>query len=150
MAKITKRTVNGAGPQTKDYIIWDDELPGFELRVFPSSERSNVIQYRARGRSRRYAIGLHRVWTPEIARREAKVRLGDVTQGNDPAAEREEERRAVTVRELCEQYIADMEAGLVLGEGWSPQEGDDGCDRCQPHPAVLHEAPYGRTAPYPI
>ncbi|MGK7755145.1 tyrosine-type recombinase/integrase [Roseovarius sp. C03] len=117
MAKITKRTVDGAKTQAKDYIIWDDELPGFGLRVFPSGKRSYVIQYRARGRSRRYAIGLHGVWTPETARREAKVRLGDVAQGDDPAAEREEERRAVTVRELCEHYIADMEAGLVLGKG---------------------------------
>ncbi|VVT24507.1 site-specific integrase [Rhizobium sp. EC-SD404] len=122
MAKITKRTVDGAEPQTKDYIIWDDELPGFGLRVFPSGKRSYVIQYRARGRSRRYAIGLHGVWTPETARREAKVRLGDVAQGDDPAAEREEERRAVTVRELCEQYIADMEAGLVLGKGGRPKK----------------------------
>lgn len=100
MAKITKRTVDGAETQAKDYIIWDDELPCFELRVFPSGKRSYVIQYRARGRSRRYSIGLHGVWTPETARRAVKVRLGDVAQGDDPVAEREEERRAVTVWQL--------------------------------------------------
>ncbi|WP_371224217.1 tyrosine-type recombinase/integrase [Roseovarius sp. 2305UL8-3] len=48
--------------------------------------------------------------------------LGQIAQGEDPAAEREEERRAVTVRELCEQYIADMEAGLVLGKGGRPKK----------------------------
>ena len=122
MAKISKRTVDSAEAQTKDYIIWDDELPGFGLRVFPSGKRSYVIQYRTRGRSRRYSIGLHGVWTPETARREAKARLGGVAQGDDPAAEREEERRAVTVRQLCEQYIADMKAGLVLGKGGRPKK----------------------------
>lgn len=36
MAKITKRVVDTAETGTKDYVIWDDELPGFGLRVFAS------------------------------------------------------------------------------------------------------------------
>ena len=75
IAKITKRTVDTTQSRDRDYVIWDDELPGFGLRVFASGKRSYVIQYRARGRSRRYTIGLHGVWTPETARREAKARL---------------------------------------------------------------------------
>lgn len=117
MTKLTKRFVEAVEPQSKGHVVWDDELPGFGLRVYPSGKRSYLIQYRAKGRSRRYTIGIHGVWTPETARREAKALLGQIAQGEDPAAEREEERRAVTVRELCEQYIADMEAGLVLGKG---------------------------------
>ncbi len=60
--------------------------------------------------------------TPETARREAKALPGQIAQGEEPAAEREEERRAVTVREICEQYIADIEAGLVLGKGDRPRK----------------------------
>ncbi len=62
MAKITKRVVDTAETRGKDYVIWDDELPGFGLRVFASGKRSYVIQYRVRGRSRRYTIspGDHR------------------------------------------------------------------------------------------
>ncbi|QBF31860.1 site-specific integrase [Thalassococcus sp. S3] len=122
MTKLTKRFVEAVEPQSKGHVVWDDELPGFGLRVYPSGKRSYLIQYRAKGRSRRYTIGLHGVWTPETARREAKALLGQIAQGEDPAAEREEERRAVTVRELCEQYIADMEAGLVLGKGGRPKK----------------------------
>ena len=47
MAKITKRVVDAAEVREKDYVIWDDELPGFGLRVFTSGKRSYVIQYRA-------------------------------------------------------------------------------------------------------
>ncbi len=48
MVKITKRVVDAAGVREKDYVIWDDELPGFGLRVFTSGKRSYVIQYRVR------------------------------------------------------------------------------------------------------
>lgn len=61
MCKITKRVVDAAEVRAKDYVIWDDELPGFGLRVFVSGKRSYVIQYRAAGRSRRYTIGSHAV-----------------------------------------------------------------------------------------
>ena len=32
MAKLTKRTVDAAKPQERDYFVWDNELPGFGLR----------------------------------------------------------------------------------------------------------------------
>src|SRR5215831_16817583 len=66
VAKLTKRVVEAAEPQSSDYVIWDDELPGFGLRVFVSGKRSYLIQYRSAGRSRRYTIGLHGIWTPEL------------------------------------------------------------------------------------
>jgi hypothetical protein len=49
MIKITKRVVEAAEAQEKDYLIWDDELLGFGLRVFSSGKRSYVIQYRIGG-----------------------------------------------------------------------------------------------------
>jgi hypothetical protein len=84
MAKLTKRTVDSTETRTLDYVLWDDERPGFGLRVFASGKRSYVVQYRASGRSRRFTIGQHVVWTPEEARREAKVLLGQVARGGNP------------------------------------------------------------------
>lgn len=122
MAKITKRIVDSAGPREKDYVIWDDDLPGFGLRVFTSGKRSYVIQYRAAGRSRRLTIGLHGVWTPETARQEAKVQFGRVASGENPAEERQLNHRAITVKELCGLYISDLGAGLILGKGRRPKK----------------------------
>ncbi|MET2829800.1 tyrosine-type recombinase/integrase [Mesorhizobium shangrilense] len=122
MAKITKRVVDAAAPGEKDYVIWDDDLPGFGLRVFTSGKRSYVIQYRAARRSRRYTIGLHGVWTPETARQEAKVQFGRIAGGDNPAEERQLDHKAITVKELCALYITDLGAGLILGKGGRPKK----------------------------
>jgi integrase len=122
LVKLTKRTVDAAQSQEVDYIIWDDGLPGFGLRVFASGKRSYVIQYRAAGRSRRYTIGLHGIWTPEAARREAKDLLGRVARGGNPAEERYLDRQAMSVAELCERYLEDLDRGLILGKGDRPKK----------------------------
>lgn len=121
MAKLTKRFVDAVEIRDKDYVVWDDELPGFGLRVFASGKRSYVIQYRSAGRSQRYAIGLHSVWTPETARKEARVQFGKVAQGENPAEERQLNRNAMTFKELADHYIKAMQAGLILGKGGRPK-----------------------------
>ncbi|UNU44436.1 DUF4102 domain-containing protein [Sphingopyxis sp. YF1] len=122
MAKLTKRVIEAAVAEEKDYVLWDDELPGFGLRVFPTGKRSYLIQYRSSGRSRRYTIGVHGVWTPETARREAKSQLGRVAQGEDPAEERAVLNKAVSMKELCEVYMQDLKDGLILGKGGRPKK----------------------------
>lgn len=122
MAKLTKRIVDTADVREKDYFIWDDELPGFGLRVFASGKRSYLIQYRAAGRTRRFTIGLHGIWTAETARQEAKVQLGRVARGENPSEERQLDHQAITVKELCALYVADLNAGLILGKGGRPKK----------------------------
>ena len=69
----------------------------------------------AEGRIRRYTIGRHGApWTPETARKEAKLILGRVAKGDDPAVEKREKRQAATVADLCDLYLADAEAGRLL------------------------------------
>ena len=112
--------VHSSDRRDKDYVIWDDELLGFGLRVFTSGKRSYLIQYRSAGRSRRYTIGQHGVWTPELARKEAKVQLGRVAQGDNE--ERQLDHKAITVKELCDLYLNDLKAGLILGKGGRPKK----------------------------
>ena len=56
MAKITKRAVDSLKAAPKDFFLWDDELPGFGVRVMPSGIKSYVVQYRVGGRTRRNAF----------------------------------------------------------------------------------------------
>lgn len=121
MAKLTKRVVDAAEVRDADYIIWDDEIPGFGLRVFPSGKRSYLVQYRALGRTRRYAIGLQGVWTPEKARKEAKAQLGRVAGGENPAEERRLDQQAMTIKELCDRYMEELDAGTIIGRSGRPK-----------------------------
>ncbi|MEL7107609.1 MAG: integrase, partial [Pseudomonadota bacterium] len=52
MSKLTKRFVESVAPRSKGHVEWDDELPCFGLRVYPSGKRSYLLLYRAKGRSR--------------------------------------------------------------------------------------------------
>jgi len=56
MPKLTKRVVEAAEPKDVDYFIWDDDLPGFGIRIFPSCLKRYVVQYRAGRRPRRISI----------------------------------------------------------------------------------------------
>lgn len=122
MAKLTKRVVDAAESRSSDYFVWDEELPGFGLRVFKSGKRSYLVQYRAAGRTRRYTIGLHGPWTPETARKKARSLLGEIAEGENPAEQRRLDAKAVTIKELCTQYLKDAENGLVLGKGRRPKK----------------------------
>ena len=104
MPKITKRLVEAAEVRDKDYIICDDELAGFAVRVLPSGRRSYIAQYRIGNRYRRMSLGAHGVLTPEKARRMAFKVLAAVKDGEDPAGERSQARKACTVKELAERF----------------------------------------------
>ena len=107
MAKVTKRAVDQLVPGDDDKFLWDDEVKGFGLRCRPSGAKIYFLKSRVGRRQRWLTIGRHgSPWTVELARKEARRLLGEIVQGKDPGAEREAERTAVTVAELCDLYLA--------------------------------------------
>jgi len=106
--KLTKRFVETLVPPQRgaaDVFYWDDDLPGFGLRVKPSGVRSYMLQYRQHGTSRRMTLGRHGVLTADEARRLARQQFGSVAHGADPARERADRRRAPTVKDLADDYL---------------------------------------------
>jgi integrase len=122
MPKLTKRLVNALRPVAHDTLYRDDELSGFALRVKPSGMRTWVIQYRnSAGRTRKLALGRVGVLTPEEARQRARKALGRVADGDDPSATRNAARGAMTVADLCRDYLTAADGGLILGKGKRPK-----------------------------
>lgn len=76
--RITKRTVEALKAAPKDFIAFDTDLPGFDVRVMPSGKRFFLVQYRRHGRTRRVMIGQFGIVTAELARREATIKRGSV------------------------------------------------------------------------
>lgn len=106
--RLTKRSVEALPiPSDGEHFEWDDDLPGFGVRVYPSGRRAYLVQYRMRGRTRRMLLGPHGVLTVDEARRRARTALGRVAEGIDPAAVRDEERQSIRVAELANRYLAE-------------------------------------------
>jgi hypothetical protein len=111
--RIGLREVRALAPNCD---IWDSAVLGFGARRRSGAVVSYVLMYRTlEGRQRRFTIGKHGApWTPETAREEARRLLGVVVDGADPSADKKARRTAVTVTELCDDYIADAAAGRLL------------------------------------
>src|SRR5262249_10581165 len=110
--RIGLRDVRGLGV---GHTIWDAAVPGFGARRQKGTAVSYMLFYRTReGRQRWYTIGRHGApWTPETARSEAQRLLGEVVGGGDPAADKQSTRKAITVSDLCDFYLADAESGRL-------------------------------------
>ena len=105
MPKISKSIVDKAKPQKTDYIVWDEGVPGFGVRIYKSGVKSYVFQYRKGKRTRRIALGKHGVLTPSKARSKAIEFWNDVNDGGDPSADRYKLNDQINMSELCDLYL---------------------------------------------
>lgn len=110
-ARITKRLVDAIAtptPESGEARVWDTDLKGFFLRVYPSGRRVYAVKFRVGSLQRIYTIGVHgSPYTPEMARDAADAALRRVVAGEDPATEKKEAREALTVSALIGRYLED-------------------------------------------
>jgi integrase len=105
MAKLTKRVVDQASANSKATGLWDDELKGFGLRVWPSGRKVYIVKCRIKGRQRFITIGPHGPVTAEQARVRAFEILSEAKGGRDPAKELDQARKAPTMKGLGERFL---------------------------------------------
>ena len=102
---ISKRTVDALSAQGKDAVIWDRELPGFGVRVYPSGRKVYIVQSRGPRGSRRVTLGRHGNLTAEQARKQAAAALDRIKRGMVPLPEPPEQEVRLTVADLADRFM---------------------------------------------
>lgn len=107
--KLTEKRIRDLAPKAKQYFVFDEELPGFGVRVGSSGEKSFVIRYRTGGgrsaQQRRITLCKVQAASLSTARDEARSYLAEVRKGNDPYADKLSYRVAPICNDLFDKYL---------------------------------------------
>jgi integrase len=114
MPSLTKRIIDAAKPGSFESFIWCSNTPGFGVRVYPSGRRVFVCQVRVGRATRRVKIGVYGPYTVDQARQRAQEIIRAASEGRDPQREKVDLRNAITVAEMCDQYLEAARANLVM------------------------------------
>jgi integrase len=128
--KLTAKNIGGLElPAGKsDHLFWDDEIPGFGLRLRAGGSRNFVFQYALGRKQRRLSLGaatkegfakhkdkdgtINLGIREQAAQLHAKVRLGQ-----DPAGEKTENRKRAsdTFEVIAKRYLTSKKEGMRPG-----------------------------------
>lgn len=114
---ISQKFIDELEPPTRDnFIVYDSKLRGFGVRITSAGVKSFVLNYRVRGRERRYTIARCEDLPVTAARAEAEKLRGEIAKGNDPLEAREAERKEASpatalpnFADLCREYTEEAE-----------------------------------------
>jgi integrase len=120
--RLTKSAIDGLQTGAKEVVFWDLGLPGFGVKVTPKARKVFIVMYRVGGagsRLRKYTIGPYGRITLPMAKGHAQKIFAARLDGRDPAAEKREARRKLTVDgvdDLVEKYIRERLPQLKSGK----------------------------------
>ena len=106
--RLSKRVIDDAiyrGPG--GCYLWDTDIRGFGLRIYPTGRKSFVVTYHHRGKQRFFTLGPFGVLTLPQARAEALETLARARKGEDPSGQRLAANRAPTMADLADRHIND-------------------------------------------
>lgn len=88
--KITRELLREQPPRAKAFDIADTDVKGFIVRVTPNGAKSYGVRYTTQsGKQKRYSLKMtFPATSPSEAREAARILLGRIAAGEDPAAEK--------------------------------------------------------------
>jgi hypothetical protein len=101
-------------PGTSETIVFDDDLPGFGVRLRAGGSRTFVYQYKVGSKQRRLTLGSLKALDPTKARDIAKDLYAKVRLGGDPAGEKAHARLKAgeTFEAIAAHYLQHQQAKL--------------------------------------
>ncbi|TLG75151.1 site-specific integrase [Methylocystis sp. B8] len=112
--RLTKQFCDTWRPSKDDDVAWDEATECFGLRAIRKGEgfrKTFVVQKKGAGKK---TIGPYGLLTLDQGRKAARELLARLALGENPIADERKRRDALTVAELCEQYLDAARAGLVV------------------------------------
>src|SRR5262245_58793706 len=106
--RLSDKAVRALTPPTKgNKLHYDSDVPGFACRITATGAIAFVLNYRRKidGLERRMTIRTFPAWSVAQARAQAQELRREVDGGGDPVGERNAERKAPTIADLCERFI---------------------------------------------
>jgi integrase len=114
--KLTKANISKiALPPGKDeYIVWDDDIPGYGFRLRAGGSVTFIYQFRQRNKQRRMKLGAAKAISAQDAREIASKLHARVMLGEDPAGQKAEARAkaAETFSSILKPYLVRKKAEL--------------------------------------
>lgn len=108
--KLTKRVVENTAPDSiQRIIIWDTEVTGFCIRVYPTGKKTYFLQYRNKKReTHKIKIGVHGSITTELARQKAIELSLSIGAGEDPSIKHKTvaENTGQSMQDLADKYLS--------------------------------------------
>jgi integrase len=114
--KLTSTAVRALTLSTgkSEAIFFDDDVPGFGLRLREHGSRTFVFQYKLGAKQRRMALGTATALTISNARKTAERLYARVKLGEDPASDKEDAKRgaAESFKAIADLYLDDKRTKL--------------------------------------
>ena len=104
--KLTKKYIetliwNGKA----QHIVWDDEVKGFGVRLYPTGKKSFVLSYRDNNRKSIMVLGDAGLLKVDQARDKAKKFLVGLINGVNPLSQQRKVKQGTLIKDLCLAYI---------------------------------------------
>ena len=104
--RINKRLVDSLKPDGgKKLLVYDLNLTGFGLVVYPSGRRSFFVEYGPKRDRKRMTLGAYGPLTVEQARAMALDKLSSAAHGEDPLDQRRARQQAIRFGEFQDEYL---------------------------------------------
>lgn len=104
--KLTKRVVESVeADSTKRTFLWDTEVTGFSVRIYPTGKKTYFLQYRNQDNvTKKIKLGVHGSITTELAREKAAKLSLSISSGEDPSVKIASQKNH-NMNELGEMYL---------------------------------------------
>lgn len=109
MKKLTKRLIDTLKTEKPSGVrVYDSELPGFLVDVFPSGKKTFSVRFGTRDRRRFLRVGRYGIITVDQAREKARQILAAHELGQDPAGDVEAKKTIPTFAEWTESDLSEV------------------------------------------